>query len=167
MRKTSIRFALLCLMATGIATFQGCYGSFALTKKVYKFNGSIGNKWLKSLLFWGMMILPVYELSGTVDIIVLNLLEFWTGSNPVAAAQDHMDKTYADGTRVQADRLSDGRLSVHFTSKSGTDRVVVLAREDNGISASDARGNWLAKVVETDRGTMLVKPHATAVAVAK
>ena len=167
MRKTSIRFALLCLMATGIATFQGCYGSFALTKKVYKFNGSVGDKWLKSLLFVAMCIVPVYELSGFVDAIAFNLIEFWTGSNPVAAAQDHMDKTYADGTRVQADRLSDGRLSVHLTLPSGSERTVVLTREDNGISAADARGNWLAKVVETDHGTMLVKPHATAVAAAK
>ncbi len=166
MRKTSIRFALLCLLATGIATFQGCYGSFALTKKVYKFNGSLGNKWLNSIVFF-VLGAPVYGVTTFVDAIVLNLIEFWTGSNPVAAAQDHMDKTYADGTHVQADRLSDGRLSVHFTLPSGSERTVVLTREDNGISAADARGNWLAKVVETDRGTMLVKPHATAVAAAK
>jgi hypothetical protein len=50
---------------------------------------------------------------------------------------------------------------------SGSERTVVLTREENGISAADARGNWLAKVVETDRGTMLVKPHATAMAAAR
>ena len=167
MRKTSLSVAALCLGLAATTTLQGCYGSFNLTKKVYKFNGSVGDKWLKSLLFVAMCIVPVYELSGFVDAIAFNLIEFWTGSNPVAAAQDHMDKTYADGTRVQAERLADGRLSVHVTAASGSERSFVLTRESEGISASTDKGAWIATVTESDRGTLLLTPKAAQTALAQ
>ena len=80
----------LSLMAAGLLAFssttvmQGCYGNFALTKKVYKWNGSLGNKWINSIVMVAMTIIPVYQLSMFVDGALLNLIQFWTGSNPVA-----------------------------------------------------------------------------------
>ncbi len=64
---------------------SGCYGSFALTKKLYDWNGSVSNdKFVKSLVFWALMIIPVYGVASLVDAVILNLIEFWTGSNPVS-----------------------------------------------------------------------------------
>jgi len=166
MRKTSLSVAALCLALAATTTLQGCYGSFNLTKKVYQFNGTIGNKWLKSLLFF-VIATPVYGTTLFIDGVVLNLIEFWTGSNPVAAAQDHMDKSYADGTRVQAERLADGRLSVHLTTVAGTERSFVLTRSAEGISASTTKGTWIASVTESDRGTLLLTPKASQTALAQ
>jgi hypothetical protein len=70
-----------------------------------------------------------------------------------------MDKKYADGTRVQADRLADGRLSVHMVSPSGQECAWVMTREADGISASDVQGNWLAKVAQTAQGTVIIHPQ--------
>lgn len=166
MRKTSLSMAALCLGLAATTTLQGCYGSFNLTKKVYKFNGSLGNKWINSL-FTFILGGPVYGLTGFLDVVAFNLIEFWTGSNPVAAAQDHMDKTYADGTRVQAERLADGRLSVHVTAASGSERSFVLTREADGISASTDKGAWIATVTESERGTLLLTPKASQTALAQ
>lgn len=161
MRKTFLSFGLVGLVFLGATSLQGCYGSFGLTKKVYQWNGSIGNKWLKSLFVFLLGGL-VYGFTAFADIVVLNLIEFWTGSNPVAANQTSMDKTYADGTKVHADRLSDGRLSVKITAKTGEERSFVLTHEIDGISANDVQGNFMAKVAQTDRGTVIVHPQVAA-----
>ena len=75
------------IAATSTFTLQGCYGNFALTKKVYKWNGTLGNKWINSIVMVGMsVIIPVYGLTMFVDGVILNTVQFWTGSNPVAMA---------------------------------------------------------------------------------
>jgi hypothetical protein len=168
MRKTFLTLGLTGLVFLGGTSLQGCYGSFGLTKKVYNWNGSIGNKWLKSLLFFVMAtMVPVYGITLFVDAIALNLIEFWTGSNPVSANQTSMDKTYADGTKVHADRLSDGRLSVKITAPSGLERSFVLTHEIDGISASDVQGGFMAKVAQTDAGMVIVHPQAAQTALAR
>jgi hypothetical protein len=80
MKKSFI--ALLSAFSMLVAT--NCYGGFVATKKVYSWNGGLGNKWVQSIVFWVMIIIPVYEVVALVDFLVLNTLEFWTGSNPMA-----------------------------------------------------------------------------------
>ena len=70
----------------------GCFGSFALTKKVYEFNDGLENKWLKSIAFWGLNIILVYGFAGFVDVVILNLVEFWTGSNPLAMQEGEVEE---------------------------------------------------------------------------
>jgi hypothetical protein len=70
--------------ALSACLLQGCYGSFNLTRKLYTWNGSLGDRFVKSLVMWVMLIIPVYGLAGLADLAILNLVEFWTGSNPMA-----------------------------------------------------------------------------------
>lgn len=159
MKKRILTLGLAGLLLGGSMSLQGCYGSFALTKKVYNWNGTLGNKWVKSIVFFVFgFVLPVYGLSALIDAIALNLVEFWTGSNPVTSAQNTMDKTYANGTKVHAERLVDGRLSVQITGPTGEASSFVLTHEADGISAADVQGNWLGKVAETDHGTVVIQP---------
>lgn len=155
--KTILSLGLAGFVAAASMSLQGCYGSFNLTKKVYTWNGSLGNKWIKSLFLF-ILGAPVYGITSLVDAIAFNLIEFWTGTNPVAAAQNTMDKTYANGTKVHAEKLPDGRLSVKITTSEGQERSFVLTHETDGITASDTQGTWLGKVAETDRGTVLIQP---------
>jgi hypothetical protein len=72
-------------LAIGAAMLmQGCYGNFALTRKLYTWNGSLGDKWINTLATWAMVILPIYGIAGFADFVILNTIEFWTGKNPVA-----------------------------------------------------------------------------------
>jgi hypothetical protein len=65
-----------------------CIGSFHLTKNLYDWNkNEVGGKWGQELVFLAFIILPVYELALLADGIVLNSIEFWTGSNPLAMKQ--------------------------------------------------------------------------------
>ena len=83
MKKRHLTVAAIVALA-GSMMFTSCIGSFNLTNKLLAWNKTIGNKFLNELVFIAFWVLPVYEVSGLADIIVLNSIEFWSGSNPVA-----------------------------------------------------------------------------------
>ncbi len=79
--------------ASIMITQTGCFGSFTLVKKVYEFNdGASDNKFVKTLLFYVLNIVPVYGIAGFLDLIIFNLLEFWTGSNPIAMNEGEFEE---------------------------------------------------------------------------
>lgn len=76
-------------------TFSSCIGSFSLTNKLLGWNNQIGNKFVNELVFFCFWIIPVYEVTGLADLLVLNSIEFWSGSNPVARGRSVIEG--ADG----------------------------------------------------------------------
>lgn len=72
------------LLSCGCFMTTSCVGSFALTNKLLSWNKQVGNKFVNELVFFAFWILPVYEVSCLADILVINSIEFWSGSNPVA-----------------------------------------------------------------------------------
>lgn len=77
------------LTVTALASslmFSSCIGSFGLTNKLLSWNKNIDSKFVNELVFIAFCIVPVYEISALADILVLNSIEFWSGSNPVADA---------------------------------------------------------------------------------
>lgn len=89
MKKRLIPVALIA--AISIPVFTSCIGSFALTSKLLSWNKSIGSKIVNELVFIGFWILPVYEVSALADILVINSIEFWSGSNPMASGKKVID----------------------------------------------------------------------------
>ena len=83
MKKTYIAAGLVAALLS-CNVLSSCIGSFGLTNKLLSWNNSIGNKFVNELVFVAFWILPIYEVSGLADILVLNSIEFWSGSNPVA-----------------------------------------------------------------------------------
>lgn len=90
MRKIKISVAALLLAGCSL-TFTGCIGSFSLTNQVMKWNNHIGAKIVNELVFLAFWILPVYEVTAIADLLVLNSIEFWSGSNPVSASVKVVD----------------------------------------------------------------------------
>lgn len=83
MKKTHITVAAV-LSIAGCFMFSSCIGKFALTNKVLEWNHSVGNKFVNELVFVAFCILPVYEVTAVADLLVINSIEFWSGTNPVA-----------------------------------------------------------------------------------
>ena len=81
---TAFMATLLLLTA---ATTPSCIGSFALSNRLLNWNKNVGNKFLNELVFFAFWILPVYEVCGLADVVVLNSIEFWSGNNPVGTAK--------------------------------------------------------------------------------
>ena len=94
MRKRYLSVAVVLTLLASF-TFTSCIGSFALSNKLLSWNKQIGNKFVNELVFFCFWILPVYEVTGLADILVLNSIEFWSGSNPVAQGRSVIDG--ADG----------------------------------------------------------------------
>ena len=90
MKKIKLSVAAI-LFAGSCLIFSSCIGSFALTNKVMDWNKSVGPKFLNELIFVAFWILPVYEVTGIADLLILNSIEFWDGSNPVSASVKAVD----------------------------------------------------------------------------
>lgn len=101
------RFAKLMSMGLVLmllsVSFFGCYGNFAATRKVYEFNGSLGDKWVNSVMMHVLNYIPVYPIAAFADVVIFNTVEFWTGSNPMAMAPGEEVIKYAreNGTDLQ------------------------------------------------------------------
>lgn len=86
--KTVRKITFVLVLAVFAMTSTGCFGGFQLTRKVYNWNDSVvESRFVKTLLFWGMNIIPIYGAAGAIDYFILNLVEYWTGSNPLAMAE--------------------------------------------------------------------------------
>ena len=90
MKKKFLSVGVILLVASSI-TFTSCIGSFALTNKVLSWNQQVGNKFVNELVFVAFWVVPVYELSCIADVLVINTIEFWSGSNPVTASTQVVD----------------------------------------------------------------------------
>ena len=81
---------VLILVFLSFSTFS-CYGNFSLVKKLYQWNGSLGSKFVNSAVAWLLIIIPVYGVAGFIDFVILNVLEYWTGENPVKMSAGETD----------------------------------------------------------------------------
>ncbi len=100
--KKRFMLAIMSLVLASSVTLTSCFGEFVLVRKAYNLNDTlVENKFVKSLLFY-VFGATVYPLAGLIDSLVLNLIEFWTGSNPMAMNEGeyemqtivHNDVTY-------------------------------------------------------------------------
>jgi hypothetical protein len=127
--KKSFMKSICCLMIVCLfsLTATGCYGKFALTRKIYHVNGSVGDKWVNSIVAWIFIILPVYAVCGLVDFFLLNVIQFWTGSNPVAMGPDDRDTqlVFQDGHMYEI-TATRNRFDVTEFNDSGQNRTAGL-----------------------------------------
>ncbi len=116
----------LVLAGSLLFSVTSCFGEFALVKKVYKWNEDVvDNKFAQSLLFYGLNIIPVYGLAGAVDLYILNLIEFWSGSIPMAMAPGETEE---------------GQMSI-----DGEDYTVIASQ--NRFDITDAEGDLVKSLV--------------------
>ncbi len=120
------------LLCAGSLLFSSCIGSFSLTNKLLSWNNQVGSKFVNELVFIAFWILPVYEVSALADVLVINTIEFWSGSNPVAQGRtviDGQDGRYlvdCDGKGYTITSENDGsQVRLDFESDSKTWNVTV------------------------------------------
>lgn len=90
MRKIRLSVAAVLIAGTSLV-FTSCIGSFGLTNKVISWNRNIGSKFVNELVFLAFWILPVYEVTALADVLVINSIEFWSGTNPLTASVKTVD----------------------------------------------------------------------------
>ncbi|MFO7957043.1 MAG: DUF3332 family protein [Candidatus Brocadiia bacterium] len=150
-RRAWVVSVMLVVMAPFV--FGGCYGDFPLTRRIYRFNDDVSrDKTVKSVAFWALVIIPVYEVGMLADAIVFNLVEFWTGDRVLADATT-MD---SNGNLVSLTPSSDGQTAVLTVSRDG--RVIAqesfLKVSDTTFEVRDAQGTLRGKVLKAPDGTI-------------
>lgn len=80
MKKPIIAMALAASLLS-----SSCLGSFQAFNNLKEWNQGVSDsKWVNNLIFWGLNIVPVYALFLVGDALIFNVIEFWSGSNPIA-----------------------------------------------------------------------------------
>lgn len=87
MKKINLKMAAT-VMICGAFLFSSCIGSFRLHSKLVDWNQNIGTKFVNELVYLAFNIIPVYYVCYAADALVINSIEFWTGSNPLANIGD-------------------------------------------------------------------------------
>ena len=79
------KMTLVCAVLAGSLLFTSCIGSFKMWNGLKDWNQGVGDKFVNELVFIALHIVPVYEIAYLADVVVLNTIEFWSGSNPMAS----------------------------------------------------------------------------------
>ncbi|PSW21878.1 DUF3332 domain-containing protein [Photobacterium sanctipauli] len=83
-------FSKVAIAVVAGVMLSGCVGSNVATNKLMEYNvKAVDNRYARGGL--NMLMSPVYGVTVAADYLVLNSLEFWTGSNPVTGSPHVFD----------------------------------------------------------------------------
>jgi hypothetical protein len=76
----NIVFAVL--VAFSSMSVSGCMGQMGLSKQVTGLNlKAVDNRWGREGLY--ILMSPLYGIAGSIDLLIINSIEFWSGTNPI------------------------------------------------------------------------------------
>lgn len=126
---------------------SNCLGSFSAFNGLKDWNQQVSDsKFVNNLLFWGLNIIPVYGVFFIGDTILFNVIEFWSGSNPIA-----MNEGEVESQTIQ----KDGNTYEMIATKNQMDIKVLdgeKAGEEVTLIYKPEEKSWNAK---TDEGEMI------------
>ncbi|TGN18870.1 DUF3332 family protein [Leptospira idonii] len=87
---------LIGILMLSFGSFANCFGKFGLVKTVYGIHANLpsGSAFLPKFIRTILMYFPfswAYGIATFLDLVLFNLVEFWTNSNPIAAAEFDFD----------------------------------------------------------------------------
>lgn len=143
------------LLMAGTMAVSSCIGSFGLFNKVLDWNKqATGNKFLNWLIF--IVISPAYVLCGVADMIVINSIEFWSGTNPLA---ENIGKTEnimgSDGKLYAVTTLEDG-----YEVKAPDGKIVNFkhnAEDDSWSMIQDGKTTKLLRIKDKETAEIYLK----------
>lgn len=165
---------LVCAMLGGSILFSSCIGSFGLWNSLKDWNQGVSNKFVNELIFLAFHIVPVYEIAYLADVLVLNSIEFWSGSNPTASIGEVKTVQGENG-----EYLVKTNENGYTISKKGEDKSIDLVYNKENSTwnavAEDGQSFELVKMNEDGTATlslqngtsMTVIPDAQGVAAAR
>ena len=134
----NFRMKAFAALIGGSVMCSSCIGSFGLWTGLRDWNMGVGNKFVNEVVFCAFHIIPIYEVCYLADILVLNSIEFWSGSNPTAQAGtiqrvkgengDYVVRTNVDGYTITKVGEEDKPLNLVYN---------VTTRSWNAVTASD------------------------------
>lgn len=136
--------ASLCISLAILVGTANCFGKFSLVRKLHAFNESvnIGGPWVSKIIRTLVMYLS-FMLAGwwmfAIDIIILNLIEFWTDSNPLGLNEYNKEGIYTKSFPMNEGTLNltymnfGSQLKISIDSPQKKDEFIVLKSEPGKI----------------------------------
>ena len=118
------KLTLVAVVLSGSLLFSSCVGSFGLFNRLSSWNQGVGNKFVNELVFLAFNIVPVYGVAYLADALVINSIEFWSGSNPMANVGDVKkvkgeNGNYMDQCSTYLDKMDLYRRSLNKIAATG------------------------------------------------
>lgn len=170
MKKKLFPLAAVLLLSSSLM-FQSCIGSFSLTNKVLTWNQQVSNKFVNELVFFAFWILPVYEVTAAADLLVINSIEFWSGTSPLEARNNVIDTEQGkyliasdeNGYKITAPNgdilnfLYSHESDSWSFAKNGNDKIEFLKFEDpSHVKVLGAEGEFVdVELTETGVGNFM------------
>ena len=143
---------VVCAMLGGSLVLSSCIGSFGLWSNLKDWNQGVSNKFVNELIFVAFHIVPVYEIAYLADVLVLNSIEFWSGSNPTASIGEVKEVKGENGEYLVKTN-TDG----YTITKKGEEKSVDLVyNKDNNTWNAVADGQSFELVKMNEDGTATV-----------
>ena len=142
--KVSVMFLAATLLTSS------CVGSFSLFNRLAKWNTrATGSKFLNEIIF--IIISPAYAVCCVADALVLNTIEFWSGTNPMAQnIGKTQNVTGKDGLIYAVTTLKDG-----YEVKSPNGEVVKFLYDQETDSWSQVQNGKKTEIFRfNDDGTI-------------
>jgi hypothetical protein len=162
------RFSHRIVAATVLLGFMtmstACYGPFNLTKNVYHWNsnvkgsGQVNDKWMKELVFFGMLIIPAYMFSALLDTFIFNSMHFWTGESPIKASDLDGDVKVATvgGTTIRWIPTDEGARVV-YERWGIVQRYATVVADAEGYRLIDESGRVLSQAKYDAEGSVYLR----------
>ncbi|SRR5690554_282110 len=116
-----------------------CLGSFSAWNSLKDWNETASdNKFVNNAIFWGLNIIPIYPLFYAGDVIIFNLIEFWSGDNPIAMNEGEMDTQIVEKDGVQYELTATKnqmKIAVLSGERAGNELLLVYEPEDKSWNA--------------------------------
>ena len=126
--------ALALVVSVGIVFSAGCFGKFQLTRSLYEVNKSVQDKYLRSAVTW-LFVIP-YGITGFLDFAVFNLIEFWSGQNPIVTPQARVYENGDDRAVMTIEREEGATVATVETYREGTLIATLRIRDDGSGSVT-------------------------------
>jgi len=107
-------------------------------------------KWPRWGVFVLLYVVPVYPIAGAIDLLVVNSIEFHTGTNPVsgktriARVGETRRVEAANGTVSHSTLREDGSVDFRISEPGGSTHLFNLAESGGRMIARDAQGREIA-----------------------
>ena len=142
-----------------------CYGPFNLTKNVYHWNsnvkgsGQINDKWMKEIVFFGMLIIPAYMFSALLDTFIFNSMHFWTGESPIKASNVDSDGTMVTTLGETTIRWtpSEYGATVTYERNSIVERRATIVANGAGYRLIDVHNKVLSEAEYAEDGSVQLR----------
>ncbi|MEH6406636.1 MAG: DUF3332 domain-containing protein [Leeuwenhoekiella sp.] len=150
---------LTCSVMSLLMLCTSCLGSFSAFNNLKDWNMEISDsKFVNNLVFWALNIVPVYGLFFVGDVLIFNVIEFWSGSNPIAMNEGEVETqilAYKGNTYKMTATKNHFDIAIIEGERKGNHLLLSYEPEDRSWNAVKEDGE-IIKLSSFKDGLMIV-----------